>query len=152
MLLTMDTLSQKSHPQVHLYFILPLFALFLYNLLFVFSSVCIFFLSLSFSLLFMSTIVNSHAGTASPFAGSGQPGSSDGVGASASFHHPYEIAIDQQTGNLFVSDHNNHSIRKITPQGMCINISLSILPALTTTKRRGINTCWVAVRLRRWDR
>ena len=71
-------------------------------------------------------MVNSrtHAGTVSAFAGSGQPGRSDGVGSSASFNNPRGIAIDQQTGNIFVSDYSNHSIRKITPQGECVKTCL----------------------------
>ena len=66
-----------------------------------------------------------HAGTVSAFAGSGQRGSSNGVGSSASFNNPRGITIDQQTGNVFVSDYSNHSIRKITPQGVCMKTCLS---------------------------
>ena len=67
---------------------------------------------------------NIYIGTVSPFAGSGQQGSSDGVGLNASFFNPHGIAVDQQTGNVFVSDQSNHLIRKITPQGVCIKIFL----------------------------
>jgi NHL repeat len=35
----------------------------------------------------------------------------------APFKCPYGIAIDQQTGTLFVSDVGNHNIIEITPQG-----------------------------------
>ena len=70
-------------------------------------------------------MVNSrtHAGTVSAFAGSGQAGSSNGVGSSASFYYPLGIAIDQQTGDLFVSD-CNHLIRKITSQGVYMKTCL----------------------------
>jgi hypothetical protein len=39
------------------------------------------------------------------------------VGMNAQFNCAYDIAIDQQTGILFLSDSGNHSIRKITPKG-----------------------------------
>jgi DNA-binding beta-propeller fold protein YncE len=57
------------------------------------------------------------SGNTSVFAGSGQCGRTDGVGANATFNYPISIAIDQHTGNLFVSDQYSHTIRKITPQG-----------------------------------
>ena len=53
----------------------------------------------------------------STFAGSGKKGSDDGTGAKASFDQPRWLAIEQDTGNLFVSDSGNGTIRKITPQG-----------------------------------
>jgi hypothetical protein len=56
----------------------------------------------------------------SVFAGSGQEGIADGVGTSASFECPCGITVDQQTGNLFVSDAN--IIRKITSKGLLPHI------------------------------
>ena len=54
----------------------------------------------------------------SRFAGlDGKQGITDGVGSDARFSSPAGIAIDQQTGSLFVSDYGNNMIRKITPQG-----------------------------------
>jgi len=51
------------------------------------------------------------------FAGSGTYGSADGTGTEASFYYPWAIEIDSND-NLFVSDHANHLIRKITPGGV----------------------------------
>ena len=63
-------------------------------------------------------MLSSFIGSVSVLAGNGQAGKQDGAGTSASFKHPKNIAIDQRTGNLFVSDYGNHLIRKITPQGI----------------------------------
>jgi len=38
-------------------------------------------------------------------------------GIKANFKFPQGLAVDQKTGDLFVSDSSNHVIRKITPQG-----------------------------------
>jgi len=51
------------------------------------------------------------------FAGSGTYGSADGTGTEATFYYPWAIEIDSND-NLFVSDHANHLIRKITPGGV----------------------------------
>ena len=57
-------------------------------------------------------------GSVSTFAGSpGIWGSADGVGTNAQFNGPVGLAFDSGT-NLFVSDANNDTIRKITPTGM----------------------------------
>lgn len=56
---------------------------------------------------FVSTL----AGTA------GVAGSDDGVGGAASFRFPQDLATDR-SGNVYVSDVNAHTIRKITPAGV----------------------------------
>lgn len=43
----------------------------------------------------------------------GQKGFKDGIGEEALFSYPYDIVVDSR-GNLFVSDHFNNCIRKIT--------------------------------------
>jgi len=52
------------------------------------------------------------------FAGSeeGRSGSDNGTGADAKFFSPQGMAMDS-SGNVYVADLSNHSIRKITPQG-----------------------------------
>ena len=62
------------------------------------------------------------AGQVSTFAGSGQPGKSDGTGTSASFNSPFGIAIDA-AGNVYVADSGNNLIRKITPDGAVTTIA-----------------------------
>jgi streptogramin lyase len=53
-----------------------------------------------------------------PFAGARDAsGSEDGVGPAARFNAPHSLALDR-SGNLYVSDPNNHNIRKVTPAGV----------------------------------
>jgi sugar lactone lactonase YvrE len=56
------------------------------------------------------------AGVVSTLAGSGASGTTDGTGAAATFNHPTGIVIDA-SGNLFVSDFWDQTIRKITAAG-----------------------------------
>jgi sugar lactone lactonase YvrE len=57
------------------------------------------------------------SGQVSTLAGSpGQSGSFDGRGATATFNHPSGLVLDA-FGNLLVADENNHTIRKVTPNG-----------------------------------
>jgi sugar lactone lactonase YvrE len=56
-------------------------------------------------------------GSVSTLAGSsGQKGSSDGSGSSATFAYPYGIASDG-SGHIYVADHGNNTIRRITTSG-----------------------------------
>lgn len=56
-------------------------------------------------------------GTVSTYAGNGSATCVDGTGMAASFSMPRGITIDK-AGNLYLSDHNVHRIRKITPGGV----------------------------------
>jgi sugar lactone lactonase YvrE len=66
------------------------------------------------------------AGGLSIIAGQlGKGGGSDGLGSAASFLSPGGIACDS-TGNLYVADTGNHTIRKITPAGIVSTLAGSI--------------------------
>ncbi|HVW12580.1 MAG TPA: NHL repeat-containing protein [Mucilaginibacter sp.] len=52
-------------------------------------------------------------GTVSTLAGSGERGSSNGDPRTASFYHPYGVAVDRD-GNVYVADYQNNLIRKIS--------------------------------------
>jgi DNA-binding beta-propeller fold protein YncE len=62
-------------------------------------------------------------GAVSTFAGSGVGGLADAMGTAARFQHPWGLTIDAQ-GIIYVSDHGNHCIRRVTPaDGAVITIS-----------------------------
>ena len=59
----------------------------------------------------------SPAGIVTTIAGlAGQPGSDDGGGPAARFRNPWGVAVDN-TGNVYVADMSNDTIRRITPDG-----------------------------------
>ncbi len=53
----------------------------------------------------------------STFAGSGASGSANGTGTAASFNHPFGVAVDG-SGNVYVADSTNDTVRKITSAGV----------------------------------
>ena len=77
-------------------------------------------LLLCLCLLFFVVELTRCLGSVSVFAGSGQEGDNDGTGTRASFCRLKGIAIDQESGTLFVCDCSKQMIRKISPQGNII--------------------------------
>ena len=59
----------------------------------------------------LSTLVSTLAGTPRV------QGSDDGTGPAAQFKHPYGLCVDG-SGNVYVADSENNTIRKITPAGV----------------------------------
>jgi sugar lactone lactonase YvrE len=61
-------------------------------------------------------------GTVSTFAGTGTQGLVNGAALSAQFFTPLGVAFDR-TGNLYVTDTDNHTIRMIAPNGTVSNFA-----------------------------
>ena len=65
----------------------------------------------------------SSGGILTLLAGSGTQGSLDGIGAGASFYHPFGLTSDI-SGNIYVADQLNNVIRKINATGYTISPAL----------------------------
>jgi sugar lactone lactonase YvrE len=66
------------------------------------------------------------AGVVTTLVGSaGVPGSADGTGSAARFNFPYGVAVDV-SGNMYVADRNNCTIRKITPAAVVTTFAGSV--------------------------
>ncbi|MDB5086069.1 MAG: repeat-containing protein [Mucilaginibacter sp.] len=62
------------------------------------------------------------AGVVSTFAGNGTAGYINGTGTSSEFNNPAGIAIDA-SGTIYVADHSNNVIRKITSAGVVTTLA-----------------------------
>jgi len=71
---------------------------------------------------FVLGVASSGAATVLAGTTSQTMGSSDGLGAAASFSHPRGM-VRLASGDLLISDHQNHTIRRVTPQGLVSTIA-----------------------------
>jgi|JI10StandDraft_1071094.scaffolds.fasta_scaffold03994_14 PKD repeat protein len=72
------------------------------------------------------------AGVVTTIGGTGSTGSADGTGTSASFYNPKDVAVDS-SGNLYIVDRGNHTIRKGTLQSVTQAVISASISATTTS-------------------
>lgn len=63
------------------------------------------------------------AGVVTTLAGlAGTPGTNDGTGNAARFNGPGTLGI-HSNGDVYMTDYNNHTIRKVTPAGVVTTLA-----------------------------
>jgi hypothetical protein len=72
------------------------------------------------------------AGVVTTVAGTHVLGSADGVGTAASFYNPKDVAFDA-SGNMYVTDRGNHTIRKGTLATTTTSTTTTTVTTTTTT-------------------
>ena len=73
------------------------------------------------------------AGVVSTLAGSaGSSGSTDGSGSAARFNYPFGVAVDG-SGNVYVADSSNHTIRKVSSAGVVTTLAGTALSGVSTS-------------------
>jgi len=80
-------------------------------------------------------------GVVSTLAGSGNQGSRDGPGNTASFTYPLGIAVDV-TGNVYVANSDIHKIRKITGNGVVSTFAGTGVCGTTDGVGTSATFCW----------
>lgn len=51
--------------------------------------------------------------TVTTLAGNGEAGTNDGIGEEAGFNRPYHLVLSQVETFLYISDWNNHRVRRL---------------------------------------
>jgi sugar lactone lactonase YvrE len=73
------------------------------------------------------------AGVVSTLAGSaGSSGSTDGSGSAARFNYPFGVAVDG-SGNVYVADSSNHTIRKVSSAGVVTTLAGTALSGVSNS-------------------
>jgi DNA-binding beta-propeller fold protein YncE len=67
-------------------------------------------------------LVTSTGETSTIAGAAAEPGTADGLGIISRFSQPYGLALDP-AGNLFIADRGNHTIRRMTPDGMVTTVA-----------------------------
>jgi sugar lactone lactonase YvrE len=83
------------------------------------------------------------AGVVTTIAGTNATGSADGLGTAASFFNPKDVAVDT-SGNLYIVDRGNHTIRKGTLQAGAPAVPVCTVSASASTVNAGSSSTLTA--------